>query len=108
VYDEDKLYGIIEELVAVGADLGVSAARVALAYIMAKPAVTSLIVGARTEEQLADNLAAADLELPAAAVERLDEVSAHPLPYPLWHQARNARERFGPADSTLLPRLLNS
>ena len=105
VYDEDKLYDTIEELVAISADLGVSAAQVALAYAMAKPAVTSLIVGARTEEQLADNLAAADLKLPADYVERLDKVSSQPLPYPLWHQARNARERFGPADLTLLPRL---
>jgi aryl-alcohol dehydrogenase-like predicted oxidoreductase len=105
VYDEDQLYDTIEELVAVSEDLGVSAAQVALAYTMAKPAVTSLIVGARTEDQLADNLAAAELELPADAMERLDKVSAQPLPYPLWHQARNASERFGPADSTLLPRL---
>src|SRR3954452_22594277 len=63
VHDEDKLYDTIEELVAIGADHGVSAAQVALAYTMAKPAVTSLIVGARTEEQLADNLASAELEL---------------------------------------------
>jgi aryl-alcohol dehydrogenase-like predicted oxidoreductase len=105
VYDEDQLYDIIEELVAIGEDLGVSAAQAALAYTMAKPAVTSLIVGARTEEQLADNLAAADLALPAHHAERLDKVSAQPLPFPLWHQARNASERFGTADLTLLPRL---
>jgi aryl-alcohol dehydrogenase-like predicted oxidoreductase len=104
VHDEDKLYDTVEELVAIGADLGVSAAQVALAYTMTKPAVTSVIVGARTEQQLADNLAAADLRLTAAHVERLDRVSAQPLPYPLWHQTRNASERFGPAESTLLPR----
>jgi aryl-alcohol dehydrogenase-like predicted oxidoreductase len=104
VYDEDKLYDTIEELVAIGADLGVSAAQVALAYTMAKPAVTSLIVGARTEQQLADNLAAADLTLTSDHMERLDRVSAQPLPYPLWHQANSASERFGPAESTLLSR----
>ncbi len=65
VYDEDKLYDTVEELVAIGADHGVSAAQVALAYTMGKPAVTSVIVGARTEDQLADNLAAADLRLSA-------------------------------------------
>jgi aryl-alcohol dehydrogenase-like predicted oxidoreductase len=108
VYDEDKLYDTIEELVTIGEDLGVSAAQVALAYTMAKPAVTSVIVGARTEEQLADNLAAADLKLPGAAVERLDKVSAQPLPYPLWHQTRNASERFGAADLTLLSRHVRS
>ena len=63
VYDEDKLYDTIEELVAIGADHGVSAAQVALAYTIGKPAVTSVIVGARTEEQLADNLASAELTL---------------------------------------------
>jgi aryl-alcohol dehydrogenase-like predicted oxidoreductase len=104
VYDEDKLYDTVEELVAIGEDLGVPAAQVALAYTISKPAVTSVIAGARTEEQLASNLAAADLKLPAAHLERLDKVSAQPLPYPLWHQARNASERFGPADLTLLPR----
>ena len=82
VYDEDKLYDTIEELVAIGADHGVSAAQVALAYTMGKPAVTSVIVGARTEEQLADNLASAELTLSAEEVERLDKVSAQPLPYP--------------------------
>jgi aryl-alcohol dehydrogenase-like predicted oxidoreductase len=104
VYEEDKLYDTIEELVAIGADLGVSAAQVALAYTMAKPAVTSLIVGARTEEQLADNLAAAELKLDATHIERLDKVSAQPLPYPLWHQTQNASERFGPGDMTLMSR----
>jgi aryl-alcohol dehydrogenase-like predicted oxidoreductase len=107
-YDQDKLYDTVEALVAIGEDLGVSAAQVALAYTMAKPAVTSVIVGARTEEQLADNLAAADLTLPGAGVERLDKVSAQPLPYPLWHQTRNASERFGPADLILLSRHVKS
>jgi aryl-alcohol dehydrogenase-like predicted oxidoreductase len=103
VYDEDKLYDTIEELVAIGEDRGVSAAQVALAYTMAKPAVTSVIVGARTEEQLADNLAAADLKLTAADIERLDKVSAQPLPYPFWHHL-NVSERLSPADLTLLAR----
>ena len=63
VHDEDQLYDTIDVLVKLGEDRGVSAAQVALAYTMAKPGVTSLIVGARTEEQLADNLAAAELAL---------------------------------------------
>jgi hypothetical protein len=53
---------------------------------------------------LADNLAAADLKLTDPHVDRLDKVSTQPLPYPLWHQARNASERFGRADLTLLSR----
>jgi|tagenome__1003787_1003787.scaffolds.fasta_scaffold20834842_1 aryl-alcohol dehydrogenase-like predicted oxidoreductase len=106
IHDEEKVYDIIEALVAVAEGYGVSAAQVALAYTMAKPAVTSLIVGARTEEQLADNLAAADLKLSAADIDRLDAVSAQPLPYPFWHHL-NAGDRLSPADLTLLGRHLS-
>ena len=106
VHDEDKLYATIEELVAIGEDHGVSAAQVALAYTIAKPAVTSVIVGARTEEQLSDNLAAADLTLSAAELDRLDAVSASPLMYPYWHQAATSSDRLSPADLTLLARHL--
>jgi aryl-alcohol dehydrogenase-like predicted oxidoreductase len=104
VYDEDKLYDTIEELVAIGADRGVSAAQVALAYTIGKPAVTTVIVGARTEEQLADNLASADLSLSADEMARLDAVSAQPLPYPYWHQGNTSSDRLSPADLTLLAR----
>jgi aryl-alcohol dehydrogenase-like predicted oxidoreductase len=104
VYDEVKLYDTIEELVAIGDDHGVSAAQVALAYTMGKPAVTSVIVGARTEEQLANNLASAELTLAADEVERLDKVSAQPLPYPYWHQGNTSSDRLSPADLTLLAR----
>ena len=102
VHDPDKLHDTVDVLVSVGEEHGVSVARVALAYLLAKPAVTSLIVGARTSEQLADNLAAADLELSPADIERLDKVSAPVLLYPYWHQAKTARDRLSPADLTLL------
>src|SRR5215207_173928 len=108
VHDEDKLYDTIEELVAIGGDHGVSAAQVALAYIIGKPAVTSVIVGARTEEQLADNLGSAELSLSEAEVGRLDKVSAQPLPYPYWHQANTSSDRLSSADLTLLARHLKN
>jgi aryl-alcohol dehydrogenase-like predicted oxidoreductase len=108
VHDEDKLYDTVEALVAIGEAHGVSAARVALAYLLAKPAVTSLIVGARTDEQLADNLAAADLALTADEVARLDDVSGEPLRYPYWHQANTSADRLGPADLSLIGRHLPS
>src|SRR5919202_1326335 len=63
VNDEDRLYATVDELVAIAEARGVSAAQAALAYTLAKPAVTSIIVGARTEEQLRDTLAAAELAL---------------------------------------------
>ena len=75
-------------------------------HCSAKPAVTSVIVGARTEEQLADNLAAADLTLTADELARLDEVSAQPLRYPYWHQAKTSGGRLSPADLSLLGRHL--
>jgi aryl-alcohol dehydrogenase-like predicted oxidoreductase len=102
VYDQDKLYDTVDALVDIGAAHGVSAAPVALAWLLGRPAVTSLIVGARTSEQLADNLAAADLVLTADERERLDRVSAPTLLYPYWHQAKTARDRLSPADLTLL------
>jgi aryl-alcohol dehydrogenase-like predicted oxidoreductase len=106
VHDEDKLYDTIEELVSVGEAHGVSAAQVALAYTIAKPAITSVIVGARTEEQLSDNLAAAELKLTVEEMDRLDAVSAQPLMYPYWHHAATSSDRLSPADLTLLQRHL--
>ena len=102
VYDQEGLYDIIEALVGIGAEHGVSAAQVALAYTLGKPAVTSLVIGARTSEQLADNLAAASLTLAESERELLDKISSPPLIYPYWHQARTASDRLSPADLTLL------
>ena len=102
VYDTDKLYDIVEVLVEVADDRSVSAAQVALAWLLGRPGVASVIVGARTDEQLADNLEAAELGLSAEERRRLDEVSALPLIYPFWHQAKTASDRLGPADLSLL------
>jgi len=102
VYDQESLYDTIEVLVKMAEQHGVSAAQVALAYTLGKPAVTSVIVGARTDEQLADNLAAASVVLSDDERAQLDKVSAPPLIYPYWHQAKTARDRLSPADLTLL------
>jgi aryl-alcohol dehydrogenase-like predicted oxidoreductase len=106
VYDEDKLYDTIDVLVEIGQSRGLSAARIALAYLIGKPGVTSVVVGARTDEQLADNLAAASVTLTDDERDRLDEVSAMPLLYPYWHQANTASDRLSPADLSLLGRHL--
>jgi aryl-alcohol dehydrogenase-like predicted oxidoreductase len=102
VYDTEGLHDIVDVLVEIAEQHGVSAAQVALAYTLARPAVTSLVIGARTDEQLADNLAAASLTLSAGERAQLDQVSAPPLIYPYWHQAKTARDRLSPADLTLL------
>jgi len=106
VNDEDKLYNTIETAVKIGESHGVSAARVSLAYLLAKPAVTSLVIGARTPEHLRDNLAAADLTLSDDEIAALDDVSGEPLRYPYWHQANTSSERLSPADLSLLGRFL--
>ena len=102
VYDENKLYDTIDLLVAIGDGHGVSAAQVALAWSLGRPGVSTLIVGARTDEQLADNLRAADLTLSADERTRLDAVSLQPLSYPHWHQAKTSGDRLSAADLTLL------
>ena len=102
VSNEAKLYDTIEVLVDIGEARGVSAAQIALAYLVGRPGVTSVIVGARTEEQLADNLAAAELTLADDELARLDQVSANPLGYPFWHQAKTSGGRLSPADRSLL------
>jgi aryl-alcohol dehydrogenase-like predicted oxidoreductase len=104
VHNEKQLYDIIDVLVKIadGHGTGTSPAQVALSWLLSKPAVTSLVIGARTDEQLADNLAAADLVLTADEHAQLDEVSVSPLPYPYWHQAKLATDRLSPADEALL------
>ncbi|GAB3271366.1 aldo/keto reductase [Kineosporia babensis] len=107
VHDEGKLYDIVDVLVETGEAHGVSAAQVALAWLLGRPGVSSVVIGARTEEQLRDNLAAADLVLTDEERSRLDKVSAVPLRYPHWHQAATASERLSPADLSLLGPHLN-
>src|SRR5215210_1065748 len=102
VRDEEQLWDIVDALVAIGEAHGVSAAQVALAWVLGRPGVATVIVGARTEEQLTDNLGAADLRLGEDERARLDELSAPPLLYPYWHQLKTASDRFGPADLSLL------
>jgi aryl-alcohol dehydrogenase-like predicted oxidoreductase len=102
VRDREQLYDTIEVLVEIAEGHGVSAAQVALAWLLGRPGVVSLIVGARTDAQLADNLAAAELQLSDDERARLEEVSRPPLIYPHWHQAKTASDRLGPADLALL------
>jgi aryl-alcohol dehydrogenase-like predicted oxidoreductase len=102
VNDEAKLYDIIDVLVSIGEARRVSAAQIALAWLLERPAVATLLIGARTDAQLEDNLASADLVLTPEERSRLDKVSAPPLLYPYWHQALTASDRLSPADLSLL------
>ncbi len=91
--DKDRAWKCVEVMREVGEAHGVSVARVALAWLLAKPAVMSIIIGAKTLEQLDDNLAAADLTLTLEEIARLDEVSELPAEYPGWMLARQSASR---------------
>jgi aryl-alcohol dehydrogenase-like predicted oxidoreductase len=108
IYDEDKLYDTIEVLVEIAGDRGVSAAQIALAWLLTRPSIASLVIGARTDEQLADNLRAAELSLSDAETGRLEEASRPLLIYPHWHQRATAAARFSPADLALQAPFLKS
>jgi aryl-alcohol dehydrogenase-like predicted oxidoreductase len=80
----ERLPRVLTALRSVAAATNTSVARVALAWQLTRPFVTSIIIGAKTKEQLVDNLAAADLQLTAEHVKLLDDASALPAEYPGW------------------------
>jgi aryl-alcohol dehydrogenase-like predicted oxidoreductase len=94
--DPEDGWRIIDACTDVATQRGCSVAQVALNWVRANPAVTSVIIGARTTDQLADNLAAGTWELTADERAALDAASAVPLPYPHWFQRQFTAERFGP------------
>lgn len=101
IRDVEKLWDIVEVLVAIGAERGVSAAQIALAWLLGRPGVTSLVVGGRNEAQFRDNFGAVDLKLTEDELKRLNDVSRVPLIYPYWHQRNFATDRFSEADWAL-------
>jgi aryl-alcohol dehydrogenase-like predicted oxidoreductase len=82
--DRTHAWPIIEAMRVIGEAHGVSVAQVALAWLLSRPVVTSVIIGAKTVGQLDDNLAAAKLRLTADELEKLDKVSALRPEYPGW------------------------
>jgi aryl-alcohol dehydrogenase-like predicted oxidoreductase len=81
-YDNDRGWKTVETVRAIATERNATPSSVALAWLLAKPSVTSVIFGARSLEQVDENLAAADLKLTAADVAKLDEVSAMDFGYP--------------------------
>jgi aryl-alcohol dehydrogenase-like predicted oxidoreductase len=92
--DMARAHDVIDVLIGIASDHDVSAAQVALAWLLARPAVTSIVVGARRASQLADNLAAVDLELDDVELRALDAVSAPTRAYPGWLQDYTNAERW--------------
>ncbi len=94
--DYERVYRIVDTLDAIARARGVTPAQVALNWVMHKPGVDTVIIGARHETQLRDNLAAATWRLTAEEMGQLDLVSALPEPYPHWHQHKFGLERNPP------------
>lgn len=91
--DRERAFRIIDAMRPVAQAHDASVARVALAWLLHQPAVTSVIIGAKTREQLHDNLAAVDLKLTADELAALEAVSALPAEYPGWMLERMTTER---------------
>jgi aryl-alcohol dehydrogenase-like predicted oxidoreductase len=92
--DKEKAYDIIDVMKAIGDARGASVAQVALGWLLHKKHVTSVIIGARTEQQLADNIAATQVELSADDMTKLDEVSKLKPEYPGWMLERQGGDRL--------------
>jgi aryl-alcohol dehydrogenase-like predicted oxidoreductase len=91
--DKDRLRKVLPVLREVSTATGLSVARIALAWQLTKPFVTSIIIGAKTKEQLVDNLAAADAELAPEHIAKLDAASELPSEYPGWMLGWQNRDR---------------
>jgi aryl-alcohol dehydrogenase-like predicted oxidoreductase len=92
--DRDKAFRIIDVMRPISTRHGVSVARVALAWLLHQSAVTSVIIGAKTREQLADNIAATDVKLSSEDLGALNEVSALAREYPGWMVERMGSDRL--------------
>jgi aryl-alcohol dehydrogenase-like predicted oxidoreductase len=97
---QEQAYDIVDTVVDIAQQRGVSPTQVSLNWLLRKPGVTSVIFGARTVEQLKDNLNAASWSLSDEEMERLNTVSTMNPPYPYWHQRKYAVER-----NPLLPQI---
>ena len=90
--NRERAKNVLVALRAVAGAMGISVARVALAWLLTRPFVTSVIIGAKTREQLVDNLAASDVMLEPEHVAQLDAASALPPEYPGWMVDRQSRD----------------
>jgi aryl-alcohol dehydrogenase-like predicted oxidoreductase len=104
VMDRERLYRVIDALDAVAAACGATVAQVALAWVKDRPGVGPIVIGARDEAQLRENLGAAAIALTPEQHDRV-EAAARPAPiYPFWHRAMHAIARATPAEAEYLRR----
>jgi len=93
--DKDRGHAAIDAMRPIAAAKGVSVAQIALAWLLHQPVVTSVIIGAKRQDQLDDNLAAVDVQLSGDELKTLAEVSALPGEYPGWMFERQGEYRRG-------------
>src|SRR6266403_271835 len=98
IVDKERPWKILEVMAPIAKAHGCSPARLSIAWLLAKPVVTSVIIGAKHLDQLQDNLAAAELILTHDELRQLDEVSALPPEYPGWVLPSQGADRRGPVD----------
>ncbi len=91
VVDDEFVYDVVDAIDAVAAETGKSVPQIALNWLLCKPTVASVIIGARNAEQLKGNLEAASFTLTPEQVTRLDMASERPVAYPYWHQRQFSR-----------------
>ncbi len=84
--DYEKIYTIVDALDAIAKERGKTIAQIAINWLLQRPSVSSVIIGARNEEQLKENLGAIGWALTDSEMSRLNEVSLRTKPYPYWHQ----------------------
>jgi aryl-alcohol dehydrogenase-like predicted oxidoreductase len=89
----EKMYDVIDRMRELGARLNATVAQVALAWLLHQPAVTSVIIGARNNAQLQDNLGSVDVKLDDADLEKLNQASALAPEYPGWMLAGQGQDR---------------
>ena len=92
--NEERAYAVLDVLGEIAKAREVSVARLALAWLLHRPFTTSVIIGARNDAQLKDNLAAADVKLTSDELQRIDVASALPPEYPGWMITVQARDRL--------------
>ncbi len=96
--NDEYLYQVVDTLDEVARETGKSVPQIALNWLLRKPTVSTLVIGARNEEQLRQNLAAEGWKLTPELVAKLDQASAQPLPYPYWHQRQFAERHPLPGE----------
>lgn len=84
---DEVFYNVMDVLDAIAVETGKTVAQIALNWVLSRPTVSTVIIGARTEAQLRENLGAVGWTLSTDQLERLDKVSRPALPYPYWHQS---------------------